>query len=152
MKHFDIHPPHYTTLFKVSLALRISCQLPLIAHDLSSLYFNKICKLIGMRWLELVLQYMVIVPCTLESKHRTIYTEYEYRVHNEGKHPNDLPDHFTWLLRNLYEVKKQQLELDMEQWACSKLGKEYIRAVYCHPAYLTYMQNTTCKVLDWMKH
>ena len=50
------------------------------------------------------------------------------------------------------QVKKQQLELDMEQWTCSKLGKEYIRAVYCHPAYLTYMQNTTCKVLDWMKH
>ena len=48
-KHFYIHPPNYTTLFKVPLALRISCRLPLIAHDLSSLYFNKICKLIGMR-------------------------------------------------------------------------------------------------------
>ena len=44
----------------------------------------------------------VIVPCTLESKHRTLYAEYEYRVHKEGKHPNDLPDHLTCLLRNLY--------------------------------------------------
>ena len=39
------------------------------------------------------------------------------------------------------QVKKQQLELDMEQWTGSKLGKEYVKAVYCHPAYLTYMQN-----------
>ena len=42
------------------------------------------------------------------------------------------------------QVKKQQLELDMEQQAGSKLGKEYIKAVYCHPAYLTYMQSTSC--------
>ena len=39
--------------------------------------------------------------------------------------------------------KKQQLDLDMEQWTGSKLGKEYIKAVFCHPAYLTYMQNTS---------
>ena len=50
------------------------------------------------------------------------------------------------------QVKKQQLELDMEQHSGSKLGKEYIKAVYCHPAYLTYMQNTSCKMLGWMKH
>ena len=49
-------------------------------------------------------------------------------------------------------VKKQQLELDMEQWNGSKLGKEYIKAVYWHPAYLTYMQRTSCEILDWMKH
>ena len=49
-------------------------------------------------------------------------------------------------------VKKQQLELDMEQWTGSKLGKEYIKAVYWHPAYLTYMQSTSCEILDWMKH
>ena len=41
------------------------------------------------------------------------------------------------------QVKKQQLELDMEQWTVSKLGKEYVKAVYCHPAYLTYMQSTS---------
>ena len=50
------------------------------------------------------------------------------------------------------QVKKQQLEPDMEQWTDSKLGKEYIKAVYCHPAYLTYMQSTSCEMPGWMKH
>ena len=49
-------------------------------------------------------------------------------------------------------VKKQQLELDMELQTGSKLGKEYIKAVYCHPAYLTYMKSTSCEMLGWMKH
>ena len=49
------------------------------------------------------------------------------------------------------QVKKQQLELDMEQQTGSKLGKEYDKAVYCHPAYLTYMQSTSCKMPGWMK-
>ena len=48
------------------------------------------------------------------------------------------------------QVKKQQLDLDMEQQTGSKLGKEYVKAVYCHPAYLTYMQSTSCKMLGWM--
>ena len=48
--------------------------------------------------------------------------------------------------------KKQQLEPDMEQWTSSKLGKEYVKAVYCHHAYLTYMHNTSCEMLGWMKH
>ena len=52
-----------------------------------------------------------------------------------------IPDHLTCLLRNLYAGNKQPLELDMEQKTGSKLGKEYIKAVYCHPAYLTYMQS-----------
>ena len=50
------------------------------------------------------------------------------------------------------QVKKQQLELDMEQQTSSKLGKEYIKAVYCHPAYLTYMQSTSCEMPGWMKY
>ena len=50
------------------------------------------------------------------------------------------------------EVKKQQLEPDMNKWTGSKLGKEYIKAVYCHPAYLTYMQSASCKMLGWMNH
>ena len=50
------------------------------------------------------------------------------------------------------QVKEQQLELDMEQQTGCKSGKEYIKAVYCHPAYLTYMQSTSCKMLSWMKH
>ena len=50
------------------------------------------------------------------------------------------------------QVKNQQLELDMEEETGLKLGKGYIKAAYCHPAYLAYMHNTSCKMLDWMKH
>ena len=50
------------------------------------------------------------------------------------------------------QVRKQQLKVDMEQQTGSNLGKEYSKAVYCHPAYLTYMQSTSCEMLDWMKH
>ena len=50
------------------------------------------------------------------------------------------------------QVKKQQLELDMEQQTGSKLEKEYVKAVYCHSDYLTYMQSTSCEILGWMKH
>ena len=50
------------------------------------------------------------------------------------------------------QVKKQQLELDMDEWTGSRLGKEYVKAVYCHPAYLTSMQSTSCEMLGWMKH
>ena len=50
------------------------------------------------------------------------------------------------------QVKKQQLELDMEQQTGSKLGNEYIKAVYCHPAYLTYMHSTSWEMPGWMKH
>ena len=49
-------------------------------------------------------------------------------------------------------AKKQQLEPDMDQSTGSKLGKEYIKAVYCHPAYLTYMKSTSCEMPGWMKH
>ena len=50
------------------------------------------------------------------------------------------------------QVRKQQLELDMEQQTGSKLGKEYVKAVYCHPAYLTYMQSTSWEIMGSMKH
>ena len=50
------------------------------------------------------------------------------------------------------QVKKQHLEPDMEQWTGSKSGKEYVKAVYCHPAYLTYMQSTSSEILGWRKH
>ena len=50
------------------------------------------------------------------------------------------------------QVKKQQLEPDMEKWVGSKLGKEYVKAVYCHPVYLTYMQDTSCEMPGWMNH
>ena len=50
------------------------------------------------------------------------------------------------------QVKKQRLEPDMEQQTGSNLGKEYLKDVYCHLAYLTYMQSTSCEIPDWMKH
>ena len=50
------------------------------------------------------------------------------------------------------QVKKQQLELDMEQQTGYKLGKEYVKAVYCHPVYLTNIQSTSWEMLDWKKH
>ena len=54
---------------------------------------------------------------------------------------------FSWEI--CMQVKKQQLELDMEQQTGSKSGKEYIKAVYCHPAYLTYIQSTSCEQAGW---
>ena len=63
-----------------------------------------------------------------------------------------IPDHFTCFLRNLYAGQEATLELGMEQQTGSKSGKEYVKAVYCHPAYLTFMQGTSCEMLDWMKH
>ena len=62
-----------------------------------------------------------------------------------------IPDHLTCLLRNLC-AGQESTELDMEQQTGSKLGKEYVKAVYCHPAYLTFMQNTSWETLGWMKH
>ena len=62
-----------------------------------------------------------------------------------------IQDYLTCLLRNLYTGQEATVELDMEQQTDSKLGKEYVKAVYCHPAYLTYMQSTSCKMPAWMK-
>ena len=61
----------------------------------------------------------------------------------ENSERDGKPDHLTCLLRNYMQVRKQQLELDMKQQTGSKYEKEYIKAVYCHPAYLTYMQSTS---------
>ena len=47
---------------------------------------------------------------------------------------------------------RNKLELEMEQWICCKFGKEYVKIVYCHPAYLTSMQSTSCEIPDWMNH
>ena len=63
-----------------------------------------------------------------------------------------IPDHLTFLLRNLYVGQEATVKTDMEQWTGSKLGKDYIKAVYCHPVYLTYLQSTSCEMLGWMKH
>ena len=71
-----------------------------------------------------------------------------WKIRNEMR----IPDHFTYLLRNLLQVKEQQLEPDMQQQNGSTLGKEYIKAVYCPPGYLTYMQSTSWEMLGCMKH
>ena len=63
-----------------------------------------------------------------------------------------IPDHLTCLWETCMQDKKQQLEPDMEQRTDSKLGKEYIKAIYCHPAYLTYMQSTSWEMLGRLKH
>ena len=63
-----------------------------------------------------------------------------------------IPDHHSCLLRNLYADQEATLEPDVEQQTGSKLGKEYIKAVYCHLAYLTYMQSKSCEMLGWVKH
>ena len=77
---------------------------------------------------------------------------------NWGKFPSlqemGIPDHLTCLLRSLYADQEATVRtgLDMEQRTGSKSRKEYVKAAYCHPAYLTYMQNTSCEMPDWMKH
>ena len=63
-----------------------------------------------------------------------------------------MPDHLTYLLRNLYAGQEATVRTDMEQWTGSKLGKEYVKAAYCHLPYLTYMQSTSCEMPGCMKH
>ena len=63
-----------------------------------------------------------------------------------------IPDHLTCLLKNLYADQEATVRTGMEQQTGSKLGNEYVKAVYCHPAYLTYMQSTSWETLGWMKH
>ena len=62
-----------------------------------------------------------------------------------------IPDHFTRLLKNLYAGQEATVP-DMEQWTGSKVRQEYIKAVYCHPPYLTSMQSRSCEMLGWMNH
>ena len=70
-------------------------------------------------------------------------------MENSERDGNTRPPDLSWEI--CMQVKKQQLELDMEQTG-SKLGKEFIKAVYCHPAYLTYVQSISCELPGWMKH
>ena len=64
-----------------------------------------------------------------------------------------IPDHLTFLLKNLYAGQEATVRTGHRKMDCSKLGKEYVKAVYCHPAYLTtYMQSMSGEMLGWMKH
>ena len=84
------------------------------------------------------------------------YTKgFDYVDHNKlWKILKELEYQTTWPVswETCKQIKKQQVEPDMKQQTGSKSGKEYIKAVYCHPAYLTYMQSKSCKMLGWMKH
>ena len=63
-----------------------------------------------------------------------------------------IPDHLTCLLRNQYAGQEATVRNGQGQQTGSKLGKEYVKAVYCHPAHLTYWQSTSCEMLGWRKH
>ena len=63
-----------------------------------------------------------------------------------------IPDHLTRLPRNLYTGKKPTVRIRHGTTGWFQIGEKYIKAVYCHSAYLTYMQNKSCKMLNWMKH
>ena len=76
-------------------------------------------------------------------------------IHEVSKSQTQLSDwtELNWSSWEIcMQVKKQQLEPDMEQQTGSKLGKEYIKAVYCHPAYFTPLQSISCEMPGWMKH
>ena len=64
----------------------------------------------------------------------------------------EIPDHLNHLLRNLYADQEETITTNMEQRTDSKLGNEFIKAVFGHPAYLTHLQNTSCKMPGWMKY
>ena len=86
------------------------------------------------------IDYAKAFDCVDHNKLWKIFKRWEYQT----------TWHASW--DTCMQVKKQQLELDMEQQTGSKSGKEYIKAVCCHPAYLTYMQGSSCEMPGWMKH
>ena len=84
--------------------------------------------------------YVKAFDCVDHKKLRKFFKRWEYQT--------ILPA--SWEI--CMQVKKQQLESDLEKWTGSKLGKEHDKFVYCHPTYITYMQSTSCEMLGWMKH
>ena len=78
---------------------------------------------------------------------------HDYENHT-GQRPSNFTDQSTWPApwETCMQVKKQQLEPDIETQTGSKFGKEYLKAAYCHPAYLSWMPSTSCKMPCWMKH
>ena len=86
--------------------------------------------------MEIIIQYATLKSLTLwiTTNCGKFFKRWEYRTTSPA----------SW--ETYMQVKKQQLESDMEQWTGSKSGKEYVKAVYCHPAFLTYMQSTSCEI------
>ena len=82
------------------------------------------------------------------TKALTVWITTNWKVLQEMR----IPNHLTRLLKTCMQVKKQLLELDMEQWTVSKSGKEYVKTVHCYPVYLTFMQSTSYEMLGWMKY
>ena len=80
------------------------------------------------------IDYAKVFDCVDHSEIRKIFQEMEYQITSPASREIHI------------QVKKQQLQLDMEQQTGSKSGKEYVKAIYCHPVYLTYMQSTSCKI------
>ena len=87
-----------------------------------------------------VIDYAKAFDCVDENKLCKILQEME------------ISDHLNCLLRNLCAGQEATVRMDAEQWTGSKSGKEYIKAIHCHPAYLTSMQSKSCEMPDWMKH
>ena len=90
------------------------------------------------------------------AKALTVWVTTNWKILQEMGHQSTLLASFETCMQvkmqQLKKKKMQQLELEKEQWTCSKLGKENIKAVYYHLAYLTYMQRTSCEMLGWMKY
>ena len=78
----------------------------------------------------------------------TVYITTNWKILEEM----GIPEHLTCLLRNLYAAQEATVKTRHGTRTGSKLGKEYVKAVYCHPIYLTSMQSTSCNVLGWMTH
>ena len=78
----------------------------------------------------------------------TVWITTNWKIHKEMR----IPHYLTCLLRNWCTGQEATIRTRHEQWTVSKLGKEYIKAVYCHPAYLKKMQSISCKMLVWVKH
>ena len=94
-------------------------------------------------------KHLLLIYWLCQTKPLTVRITTNWKILKE----KGIPHHLTCLLRNLYAGQEtQQLELDMEQQIGSKSGNEYVKAVYCHPAYLTYMQSTSWEMPSWMNH
>ena len=92
--------------------------------------------------------YFCFIDYTMEIRTNYGITTNYGKFFKKWEYETNVP--VSW--KTCIQVKKQKLESDMKQWTGSKLGKEYIKAVYCHPAYLTSMQSTSCEMPGWMNH
>ena len=131
-------------ILQARLQQYVNCELP----DVQAGFKN------GRRTREKVANINRIIKKAIEFQKNIYFCFIDYAKASDSVDHNKLwkilkemgiPDYLTCLLRNLYQVMNQQLEADMEKHTGSKLGKEYVKAVYCHPAYLTYMQSTPCQ-------